>query len=239
MKDNTWEIDLKEVFKILRKRLWIILLCAVKTGSAVYGYVTNFVPNVYSASVSMYINNKEKGENSESSLTSASLTAAQKLVDTYVRMIKSDRILDRVIEKTNYALTAAQVRSMLSANEVSDTAMFEVVVTTENPDVSLDIAHAIAVVAPEEIPNIVDGSYVSVVDSPKRPSAPVPPRRVFKAFLGAVIGGVVAALIFVMGNLLDTHVRSEEELEKIGGISVLGTIPDFTQPIKKPKQRGR
>lgn len=235
---ETLELDLKEVFKIIKLRLWIILLCAVITGGAVYGYMTQFVPDVYSAKVSMYINNGEKGDAGDG-ITSANLTAAQKLVDTYVRMIKSDRILDRVIEKTNYELKASQVRDMLSASAVNDTAMFEVVVTSERPDVSMDIAQAIAIVAPEEIPNIVDGSYATVVDSPKMPTAPVPPRHMLKSALGAAIGAVAVALVFILRNLLDTHVRTEEELERIGDIHVLGNIPDFSRPVKAPKKERR
>ena len=235
---ETLELDLKEIFKIIKERLWIILLCAAITGSAVYGYMTQFVPDMYSSTVSMYINNKEKTDTSDG-ITSASLTAAQKLVDTYVRMIKSDRILDRVIEKTNYDLKASQVRNMLSASAVNDTAMFEVVVTSENPAVSMDIAQAIAIVAPDEIPNIVDGSYATVVDSPKMPTSPVPPRHMLKAALGAAIGGLAVAMIFILRNLLDTHVRTEEELERIGGIHVLGNIPDFTRPVKTRKKERR
>ena len=235
---NTIELDLKEVFKILVKRIWIIALCAVIVGASVYGYLVNFVPNQYRAKVTMYINNNEKGAVSEG-VTSANLTAAQKLVDTYVEIIKTDRILDIVVLKTGLPLSASEVRAMISADAVNDTAMFEVSVTSKNAATAYGIAMALAEVAPNEIPEIIDGSYAILVDEPKVPYSPVPPRRLLKSILGAIIGALCAAVFFVLRNVLDTHVRTEEELERIGDIPVLGTIPDFTQPIKEPKNKGR
>lgn len=267
MKDGI-ELDLKEVFKLLKKRLWIIIVCALVAGAAVYVYVVNFVPKTYQAEVSMYINNKYRDAESDG-LTSANLTAAQKLVDAYVELIKRDRVLDEVVNKiyqentwkriddngqvytdqTFYellkhqssggGLTAAQVRGMLSARPVNDTAIFEVTVTSKNPYVSYAVAWGIAEVAPKEIPEIVSGSYTTVVDMPKMPTRAVANRAMLKATLGAVFGSLAAALFFVLSNLLDPHVRTEEELEHIGDISVLGVIPDFTQPIKEPKKKVR
>ncbi len=237
MKDGI-ELDLKEVFKILKKRLWIIVLCALVAGAAVYVYVTNFVPKTYQAEVSMYINNKEMGAESDG-LTSANLTAAQKLVDAYVELIKRDRVLDKVIERSGYDLTAAQVRGMLSARSVNDTAIFEVTVTSQHQHVAYAVAYAIAEVAPQEIPYIVSGSNTKVVDWPKMPDKAVSKRTMIKTALGVVFGALAAALFFVLGNLLDPHVRTEEELEHIGSISVLGVIPDFSQPVKEPKKKAR
>ena len=230
------ELDVKEMFKILTKRLWIIALCALLTGAAVFVYVAKFVSVEYCATVTMYINNKEM-EETGGYVSSANLTTAQKLVDTYVNLIKNPAVLEKVIEDTGASLTVGQIQSMLSAEAVDDTAIFEVNVTSSNPQLSANIANSIAKIAPQVISGIVDGSYAKVVYDADVPTIPVPPRRALKVTLGAFIGALVAALFFILRNVLDTHVRTEEELERIDNIPVLGTIPDFTQPIKEPKKK--
>ena len=230
------ELDLKEVSKILIKRIWLIALCALIAGSAVFAYVSTAVPDRYRAKVTMYINNKEEGG---SNVTSANLTVAQKLVNTYGTLIQSDLILEQVIEETGILRTTSQVKRMVSTEAVNGTEIFAVYVTSENPQEAAQIANAIADIAPKEISGIIEGSSAKRVDPAKIPSTPISNKRSSKAMLGAVIGALCAALFFVLQRLLDTHVKTEEELERISGLPVLGAIPDFAVNTKEPKKKAR
>ena len=78
----------------------------------------------------MYINNKEEGG---SNVTSANLTVAQKLVNTYGTLIQSDLILEQVIQETGILRSTAQVRRMVSTTSVNGTEIFAVYVTRRIP----------------------------------------------------------------------------------------------------------
>lgn len=237
---ETLELDLKEVFKILKKRWIPILLCAVLVGAAVFAYMHTAVPDKYRAKVTMYINNKNKTDGDGNNLTSANLTTAQKLVNTYGTFIESDLILEKVVEKTGVLRSAGTLRSMVNTESVNGTEMFAVYVTSVNPEEAALIANAIADIAPDEISHIIEGSVAKKVDLAKVPTIPIPAKRGMKSAIAALIGGLCAALFFVLSSLLDTHVKSEEELERISeDIPVLGSIPDFALTAKEPKKNAR
>ena len=229
------ELDLKEVFRIIIKRIWLILLCAAIVGIATYIYQNSSVPDRYQAKATLYINNKNTEDGDGNNLTSANLTTAQKLVKTYGTFIQSDLVLDQVAAIDGINKTASQIRSMVSTKSVNDTEMFAVYVVSTDPYEAANIANAIAKVAPSTIANIIEGSYAKEVDLAKVPSVPVDAGRETKA----VIAAVIAAVAFVLRGMLDTHVRTEEELERICDIPVLGSIPDFEQSVKEAKKKAR
>ena len=64
---NSIEIDVGEVFKVLLKRAWIIVLCALLIGGGTLLYTAKFVTKMYSAEVTMYVNNNSGNTDTVSS----------------------------------------------------------------------------------------------------------------------------------------------------------------------------
>lgn len=225
------ELDLRGIFKALLKRAWIIVLCAVILATSVCVYTMNFVTPKYEASVTMYVNNNT-GKNSNN-ISSSDLAVALRLVSTYVNIIQSNKVLEKVIAETGISLSVGQVRGMISAEVVDETEMFRVRVSTSNPQVSADIANAIAAVAPGEISEIIEGSSAKVIDYARVPTSRSSPNYVSSAMLGAVAGAVLAAAVIVLCAVLDTRIKHEEDLKKICDVPVLGVIPDISVDKKK------
>lgn len=225
------ELDLRDIFKVLLKRAWIIVLCAVILATSVCVYTMNFVTPKYEASVTMYVNNNT-GKNSNN-ISSSDLAVALRLVSTYVNIIQSNKVLEKVIAETGMNLSVGQVRGMISAEVVDETEMFRVRVATSNPQVSADIANAIAAVAPGEISEIIEGSSAKVIDYARVPTSRSSPNYVSSAMLGAVAGAVLAAAVIVLCTVLDTRIKHEEDLKKICDVPVLGVIPDLSVDKKK------
>lgn len=238
MKENkdALEIDVGELFKVVWKRAWIIVLCALLVGGMTLVYTANFVTPMYRAEVTMYVNNNSSNTDT---VSSSNLAVALQLVKTYVNIIKSDRVLEKVIEETGLMLTPKQIRGMLSAESVNETEMFAVRVTSSSPQMSADIANAIADVAPGVISVIIEGSSAKVVDYAKVPTSRVSPSYTTNTIVGTLIGGILSVLFFILQHLLDTRIKTEEELERICQIPVLGSIPDFAHPVKDSKKKVR
>ena len=89
---ETVEIDLKELFKGLWKRAWIIALSAVVFAASFCIYTVNFVTPKYQSSVTIYVNNNSGQNNSY--ITSSDLAVALRLVSPYVNIIQSDTVLE-------------------------------------------------------------------------------------------------------------------------------------------------
>ena len=161
----------------------------------------------------MYVNNSGISLGSTSfSISSADLTAAQKLVNTYVVILKSRTALTEVIEKAGLDYSYEKLKSMISASAVNSTEVFEIVVTSPSPTEAEKIANTIAVVLPGKIADIVNGSDVRIVDYAVVPSHRHSPSYTRNTAVGILLGIVVVAAILVLAYLFDEIIHSEDYL---------------------------
>lgn len=235
--EETFELDLKELLKELWKRIWIIVLCAVLAASAMLFYTAAFVTPTYKAEVMIYVNNNSDRTNNY--ISNTDLAVALRLVGTYVNILKSDAVLTEVIAKCGVDLSPEQVRGMLSSEVVEETEIFRVSITSSNPQMSADIANAIADVAPEKISAIIEGSSAKVIDYANVPAEPDSPSYVINAAVGALAGVALSVAGIAIHMMLDKRIKGEEDLMKLYPIPVLGKIPDMNlyREQKSKKER--
>ncbi len=231
MTDNkeNLEIDLRELFGVLLHRAWLIALVAVIGAALVFAYTYFMVVPLYQSSTLLYVNNTGINIGSSSfSISSGELTAAQKLVDTYVVILKSRAALNEVIEEAELPYTYEELRNMISAAAVNSTEVFEVVVTSKSPTEAEKIANTIAAVLPDKISDIVNGSDVRIVDYAVVPSHRHSPSYTRNTAIGFLLGAVLAAAIVVLTYLLDENIHSEDYLsQSFPDIPLLSVIPDM------------
>lgn len=233
--NETIELDLKEIGAALLKYLWAIVLCAVIGGLLMLTYTVNFVTPTYKAGVTMYVNNSS-GVNGQY-MSSNDLAVAQRLVETYTNIIASHTVLSKVAEASGLQITADQLRSMLSASAVGETEMFTVSVIAPDPQMAADLANVIAEVAPAEITKIIPGSTAKVVDYARIPKSRYAPSYTSSTILGFLVCGVLASAFVVIQQLMDTRLTKKEDLERICGVPVLGTIPEMNEEIQAASAR--
>lgn len=223
------EIDLRELAVVLLRRWAVIVLVALMMGAAFFGYTFLMVDPLYKANVLMYVNNSDISLGTTSfSISNTSLTAAQRLVDTYVVILKSRRSLNAVIEEAGLDYTYEQLSAMVTASAVEETEVFQVVVTSKNAAEAELIANTIAAVLPEKISDIVAGSDVRIVDYAVIPSHRSSPSYTRTTVLGVLVGGVLAAAVVILSHLMDENIRSEDYLtQNFPDIPLLAVIPDM------------
>ena len=235
--DGIKEIDLKSLAKDIVKRAWIIALCAVIFAVSVLVYNKNFVEKTYKAEITMYVVNKTATEGT--GMSSQNLAVALQLTKSYVKLIQTDRVLDKVVEKAEMtSVTSADIRKMMTVEVVDDTEVFKVSIVSRNPRMSADIANAIASIAPDEIWQITGGSSVEVVDYAKVPQNHYAPNYTRVTVLGGLAGAVFATAVIAIFLLSDTRIKGKEDLEEICQIPVLGAIPDFNEIAKAAERNG-
>ena len=229
--DHLVEVDIKEILRMCLRKIWLILLGALVVGVAVYLYTAFFVAPQYIAGASFYVNNSQQSSESQK-ISSSDLATSQRLVLTYVNIIKSDTVLEKVIAEAGLEMTPSQIRSIMAAESIDDTEMFRVRIKHAKPWLAAKIANAIADVAPAEISNILVGSTTKVVDRAKVPTTPSTPNRTQNAIIGALVGAVLAVAYVVIRTLMDVRIKSEEDLALISEAPVLGMIPEFVEEGK-------
>lgn len=237
MEETSVEFDLKEIFSVLLKKAWIIFLCAVLAGVSVLVYTANFITPQYTAQVSFYVNNNSTKNNA--AISSGDLAVALHLVATYVNIVESDAVLEKVIDETGFMLTTDQIRSMLSAEVMGETEMFRVRITSPDPQMSADLVNAIADVAPERITAIIEGSSAKVVDYARVPKSRSYPSYSTNTIIGAMVGALGAIAVIVLQVKLDTRIKKEEDLLRIAQMPILGRIPDLNDVQEREQKHTR
>lgn len=223
--NETFELDIRELLTLLWQKAWIILLCAVIVASAVLVYTANFVDPLYTASVTIYVNNNSS--KNSAAISSSDLAVALRLVNTYINILGSDTVLEEVISNTGSVLTAGQLRGMMSAEALGETEMFQVKITSPNPQQSADLANALAMIAPDKISNIIEGSSAKVIDYAKVPTSRSSPSYTNNTITGFLVGALLAVLVIVIRHVADIRIKGENDLTRICKIPVLGKIPDM------------
>lgn len=224
------ELDLRETFRSIYKKAWLVVLCALLAGALFFTYTLCFVTPQYQASVTIYVNNGTN--NSSGSISSTDLAVALRLVNTYVNILKSDTVLEKVIENAGVELRADDVRKMMTAEPVEETEMFKVMITAPDPNQAAKIANSVAAVAPSEIATIIDGSSAKIIDYAKVPTERYSPSYAMNTAIGIFVGALLAVIYVILCQVLDSHVKNEEDLAKICQIPVIGLIPEMVDEQK-------
>ena len=173
------------------------------------------------------------------SISNADLTAAQKLVDTYIVILNSRTALNEVIEEAGVDYTCEELKEMITAKAVNSTEVFEVVVTSKSPAEAERIANTIAVVLPDKIADIVEGSDVRIVDYAVVPAHRSSPSYTRNTVIGMLLGAVLSAAIVILAYLFDENIRSEDYLtQTYPDIPLLSVIPDMTVTKQRPGYYG-
>lgn len=223
--EETNEISLQEIIVILWQKAWVIMLCLIIGGIAAFTISKYVINPTYTSRISMYVNNNQNPENTVANLND--INASQKLVSTYIEILKSDNVLKKVIQETGVSYTPSDIRKMMSASSLNGTEIFEVKVTTEDANEAALIANTIAELVPEEIIRVVKAGSVELIDSAVAATQPSSPNVMLNTLIGLMLGGVLSVLGVLVGEMLDNRIKSEEDLKKYYDLPILGSIPDL------------
>jgi len=235
------EIDLKELVQLFwTKKIQIILIIAI---FAVVGviYSVGFVTPKYQATTSLLLatNSAQSAAGVDSSITTTDVTLNSKLVSTYSKLVKSDKVVRTVISNLSLNMEEATLKKIVSVTAAEDTEFIEISVKDEDPALATKIANEIAKVFIENVKEFYGVENVHVVDAAEVPQAPYNINHVKDVVIFAFVGAVIAVGYVFIVNMLDTTIKSEEDIEKNFGLTVLATMPLYEEEDNKRKGNKR
>ena len=223
---DVMEIDLQKLLLAYLEKWWLIVVCTGMAALAGLFMTMNFMTAMYTADVRVYVNNIRSDQYIEY-ISNSNLATAQRLVNTYIHIIESDTVLEKVAEASGMDINAEQIRKMMSASQVDDTELFDVTITHRDPVLAAQLANALAEVAPAEIEAFVEGSSTKIIDYAKVPERPSSPSKSRNCVLGGLLGCVAALMYLTVQFLLDVRIKNEEDLNAMFNVPVLAQIPVF------------
>lgn len=227
------EIDLQRLIGVLLKKAWLIILSGVLFAAATLG-VTKFVLTPkYQSSVMFYVNNNAFSVGDASfSLSTGDISASKSLVDSYIVILETRTTLNDVMDYANVDHTYKEMTEMITAESVNDTEIFEVKVTSTDPQEADRIADAIEYILPKRISTIVEGTSAQIVDSAIVASKPISPNPILNTAIGLMLGLMLSAAYIVLKEMFDVTVRSEEDIISVCDHPVLAAVPDMLSSSK-------
>ena len=229
------EIDLKQLFEMFwNKKAQIILIILIFMVIGVI-YSVGFVTPMYSSSTTLVLAGTASSteEQSTNTITTADLTINSKLVATYSELVKSKNILGQVISNLGINVNEEQLRQNVQVTSVEDTELIEITVSNENAEYAAKIANEIAKVFEEKIAKeIYNINNVHIVDEATVSANPSNVNHLKDIVIFAFIGVVVAGMYVLITNMLDTTVKTQEDIEKEIKIPVLASIPMYDMEME-------
>jgi len=225
-------LDLRDYLRILRKNWWLVLTSAA-LGAAGAGIFSLMSTPMYQASTSLYVSVRSQSEGGVSELTQGG-TYARQAVLSYVDVVESAIVLEPVITDLGLDMTVDELAGMVSAESPTNTVLINIDVTGPDPEQTAAIANSVgqnfsdAVVGVLEKPTGETASpvQISTIQAATAPSAPVSPNTTRNVALGLMLGLMVGLGAAVLRSALDTHVRSQEDVERVTDVPILAGIID-------------
>ena len=128
-----------------------------------YAYLTN--STLYRAEVSFYVySDPDYVYDSSVNISNSEFTQAKNLVQSYILILKSNTILQKVLEEAGLDYGTEALSGRIGTSVVENTAVFYVYTYDSDPYRAMELANAIGRVAPKEIGRIVKSGGIEVID---------------------------------------------------------------------------
>lgn len=222
---NTIEIDVFQLFKTLWQRKLMILLVALVTSAGAFAYSTFIVKPEYTSTTRIYVVNRNQGD--KLGLTNQDLQAGTYLVKDYREIILSQDALEKVATNLKLDMPAKTLASKVQVAVPADTRIVSISVKNKQPEEASRIANSLREVAAEKIVAVTRVSDVTTLEEARPATTPSSPNVRRNSLFGFLGGAVVTVIAVLLIELLDTRVKSPEDVEDVLKIPLLGLVPDF------------
>lgn len=233
LQENTdIEIDVLELFHVLLNKFWIILLAGLIAGLAFIAGTILFITPQYESTTKMYVLSKQDNN----TLTQADMQTSLSLTKDYAELIKSRTVTEGVIAQLNLDLTHEELLKKMAVDSATDTRILSITVTDADPYEACKIANAIRDVAANHIKNVMDIDAVNVVETANIPEQKASPSISKNGIIGVLLGVLLSVAIILITYISNDTIKTQEDVERYLGLSILGTIP-LTETDRKKKKK--
>ena len=204
-------IDLLEVLNAVRQHIAVLILCTLATAIAGFAITHFLITPQYESSALMIVNTRQ---DTTSTVTIDQINSATKLVSTYSIIIKSDTVLQQVIDDLGLSLSYSDLKGRVTVSAVDDTQIMKITVRSNNPEWARQVCDGITAVSPDVILEAVEAGSVKVISQASYSDVPVSPNIKKNTMLGAMVGLVLCLGVILLQVILDNKINTEEDVAK-------------------------
>lgn len=222
LQEGETEIDLLEIYYLLRAKLgWLVLAFII--GGVIAASLTIFlITPMYTATAKIYM----VSASSESVLNLSDLNIGTSLSQDYEELIKIRPVFNEVIENLDLDMEYEELLEKVSISTIGDTRLIAVSVEDADPKEAQRIVNELADTAITYIPAVMETSKPNIAEYAIVPKKQSSPNVAKNTILGAMVFMIALAAFFIGRMLMDDSLKTAEDVEKAFGIMPFTVIPE-------------
>lgn len=228
-------VELKDYWLTARRR-WRVIVASVAVFVAVGAALTWQATQQYASTASIFVSTSPSDA---SDAYTGNLFATQR-VASYAELVGKRKLAERVSDDLGGDISPAVLQSQVSTSVNPDTVLLNITATNPDPVVARDIAQAYAEALSDEVASLEtpEGKtnplvQASIVDNAQISSSPVSPQPVRNVGLAVVLGLLVGIGLAVVRELLDTTLKSADDVGDVTATPILGHITVDSSAVKR------
>ncbi|MEL4320068.1 polysaccharide biosynthesis tyrosine autokinase [Leifsonia sp. YIM 134122] len=233
-------MELRDYVRILHKS-WILIVVFALLGIGLAATYSILVAPKYEATTKLYVSVRA-GEAAATGDLVQGTSFARQAVTSYVDVVASAVVLDRVVKELDLSESSAQLAAQVTASSPLNTVLIAITVTDGDPEQAALIANSIGANFSDvvvnnlekpsgEAPSLVKIETIQPATAPSRPSSPNVPLNLI---LGALVGLAAGIGLAILRSVLDTRIHSLHDIEQITDKPLLGGIALDPDAKKRP-----
>lgn len=217
------EINLKELFRYILSKFYVVLLILIAVVSVGEIYSVYLKTPMYNSTTKMVLTSSEADQSS--TLKNSDVTLSNNLVKTYSEIVTSRNVLSKVISNLKLDTTPEDLAKKISVSSTASTQIISATVSDAEAVQAQKIADELAKVFKSEIHTLYKMDNVQIVDKAQVADAPYNIN-----FLKQTLQYLAAGLALGIGAVLvmyylDNTVKNSTIVEDKVGLVVLGVVP--------------
>ena len=225
-------VSLRDLWTIFVRRFIVMILAAVLVAGGAFAYKQfTFVP-LYESTATLYLVSQNSYEEDSSSNTYNNFSLALKLVNDCSHLIKSHSVLDQVIGNLGLDTTYEDLYKTVTVSNPEETRILEVSVEADSPQNAKRIVDEICEIGVAKIEEAMGFEQAKLYEYGVLDEEPCNTTSITMYAILGLLAAVAVYAIFLVRFLVDDRIRTEEDIERFLGLSILGDIPNADNPKK-------
>ena len=219
------EVNIKELFRYVVSKFYIVLIILVAVVVAGEVYATYLKTPMYKSTTKLVLTSSENSSSTGSAITNSDVTLSNNLVKTYSEIVTSYDVLSKVIANLKLDTNPEDLAKKISVSSVNNTQIITISVSDSGAENAQKIANEIAKAFKAEISSLYKIDNVQIVDKAQVADAPYNInilKQTLQYFAAGLALGVGAVLVMFY---LDNTIKNSKIVEDKVGLVVLGVVP--------------
>lgn len=227
-------LNLQIISKKIVSRWYLLVFLGLLFMSFVYVAQNFFQEKVYSSTVEMLVLPQQTSEENNST-NDANIRLNIQLMNTYMNVMKSTPVLNKVKEKTGVKETVNEIRKSITLSSDENSLEMKLKVNTNSPYKSKEIANQVSQATQEYLKTLFPDNQLIVLN----PADQGVRIQNSMNYVIALIMGVWSGIAVVIFELLSKSVIKSNVESVDFGFPIVGTIPISLDQERKNYFKGR